>query len=108
STLENLGHWNSAADELEFIVQINERLRDFTEVASSLLRHGIALYRAEQFTRAKNSFEKAQAVSTNQLPRCANLKIQLRIRDYLGLCQLRLKDPRLALKTLQKSSQIAK
>jgi tetratricopeptide (TPR) repeat protein len=107
STLENLGYWSVCADELEHIVRINHEVQDFTEVARCLLRQGIALYRGEQFARARNVFERALTVLKNELPKRSDLKTELRVRDYLGLCYLRLKKPETALAILQESAAIA-
>jgi tetratricopeptide (TPR) repeat protein len=106
TTLETLQSWEHAARELEFLVQIEERLKEYVYMVRVLLRKGIALYNAKQFENAKATIERAIVVLEKKIPSNAELRSEIRLWDYLGLCYIKLKQSAKALEVfLNKTHQ---
>jgi tetratricopeptide (TPR) repeat protein len=108
STFETLQRWERAAQELECAIQIEESLGEYVYAVHHLLRKGIALYNDTQFESAKDTLTRAVQVLTKKLPPGAALRYEIRVWDYLGLCYIKLKNPKKALDILLNSKHLAR
>jgi tetratricopeptide (TPR) repeat protein len=94
---ESLGLWDMAERELKQLTRCNAVLGDHVYAVRAMLRRGVALYRLYHFTEARNEFADAVKVMREKLPANADLRTEISVWDYLGLCWVRLGESEKAL-----------
>jgi tetratricopeptide (TPR) repeat protein len=95
---ESLGLWDFAAKELDQLAKCNSLLGDHVYVVRAMLRRGVALYRLGQFEPARDALVAATAIIKSKLKPHVDLRTELAVWDYLGLCLVRLGQSKRALK----------
>ena len=100
TTYESLGVWPLAAAELERLARANIDLSDYVYAVRAMLRRGIALYRIGNFDEAKNELNKALRTIRRKLASNVDLRTEIAVWDYLGLCFIRLGESAKALRDI--------
>lgn len=97
---EATGDWNAAVQLLRELRVINENFKDQVFIADCCLRLGVAFYRLGRWPQASEVIVQGLAVVHRHQNILSGSKIELRLRGYEALTQLRTNDAAEALRLL--------